>query len=115
VEAELEPVAAAHPRIWLAEVERQLQDPGGVAEAWLAERYARLLTLEFGYNRLHLFGPAGEEVTADRASSQYPLSAEPVAGLEVLGYDLPVREVRPGDPLRLGLYLRVRPPWFRQD
>lgn len=110
VKAELEPIVAAHPRIWLAEVEQQLQDPSGVAETWLAKRYARLLTLEFGYNRLHLFGPAGEEVTADRASPQHPLSAEPVAGLEVLGYDLPVREVRPGDPLRLGLYLRVRPP-----
>jgi len=105
-DAELAPVAGAHPRIWLAEVERHLQDPEGVAEAWLAERYARLLTLEFGYNRLYLFGPVGEEVTADGARPQYPLSAVPVAGLEVLGYDLPVREVRPGDPLRLGLYLR---------
>jgi hypothetical protein len=109
-DAELAPVAGAHPRIWLAEVERHLQDPEGVAEAWLAERYARLLTLEFGYNRLYLFGPVGEEVTADGARPQYPLSAVPVAGLEVLGYDLPVREVRPGDPLRLGLYLRAGPP-----
>lgn len=105
-EAELTPIAEAHPRIWLAEVERHLQDPEGVAEAWLARRYARLLTLESGYNRLYLFGPAGEEVTAEGARPQYSLSAVPVAGLEVLGYDLPVREVRPGDPLRLGLYLR---------
>ncbi|MGQ9803974.1 MAG: glycosyltransferase family 39 protein [Anaerolineae bacterium] len=105
-EAELTPIAEAHSRIWLAEVERHLQDPEGVAEAWLAGRYARLLALEFGHNRLYLFGPAGEEVTAEGARPQYPLSAVPVAGLEVLGYDLPVREVRPGDPLRLGLYLR---------
>ncbi len=104
-EDELAPIAEAHPRIWLEEVERHLQDPEGVAEAWLAERYARLLTLEFGYNCLHLFGPAGEEVTAEGARPQYPLSVS-ADGLEVLGYDLPVREVRPGDPLRLGLYLR---------
>ncbi|MFN3761730.1 MAG: hypothetical protein ACK4WK_00830 [Anaerolineae bacterium] len=109
-EAELAPIAGVHRRIWLAEVERHLQDPEGVAERWLAQRYARLVTLEFGYNRLYLFGPAGEEVTADGARPQYPLSAAPVAGLEVLGYDLPVREVRPGDPLRLGLYLRAGPP-----
>ena len=109
-DAELAPVAGEHSRLWLAEVERHLQDPEGVAEAWLAERYARLLMLEFGYNRLHLFGPTGEEVTAEGAGPQYSLSAAPVAGLEVLGYDLPVREVRPGDPLRLGLYLRVGPP-----
>ncbi len=104
-EDELAPIAEAHPRVWLAEVERHLQDPEGVAETWLAERYARLLTLEFGYNRLHLFGPAGEEVTAEGARPQCPLSVS-ADGLEVLGYDLPVREVRPGDPLRLGLYLR---------
>ncbi|MCX8066272.1 MAG: glycosyltransferase family 39 protein [Anaerolineae bacterium] len=107
---ELAPIAEAHTRIWLAQVERHLQDPEGAAEAWLAERYTRLLALEFGHNRLSLFGPAGEEVTADGAHPQYPLFATPVAGLEVLGYDLPVREVRPGDPLRLGLYLRAGPP-----
>ncbi|MCX7855828.1 MAG: hypothetical protein N2556_07640 [Anaerolineae bacterium] len=109
-ETELAPVAEAHPRIWLAEVERHLQDPEGVAEAWLAGRYTRLLTLEFGYNRLSLFGPAEEDVIAEGAHPQHALSARPVAGLEVLGYDLPVREVRPGDPLRLGLYLRAGPP-----
>lgn len=110
VEAELAPIAEARPRIWLAEVERHLQDPEGAAEAWLAERYARLLTLEFGYNRLHLFGPIGEEVTAEGARPRYPLSAIPVAGLKVLGYDLPVREVRLGDPLRVGLYLQTGQP-----
>lgn len=108
--AELQPIAEKTSRIWLAEVERHLQDPEGAAEAWLAERYARRLTLEFGYNRLHLFGPTGEEVTAEGARPQYPLSAIPVAGLEVLGYDLPVREVRPRDPLRLGLYLQTGRP-----
>jgi 4-amino-4-deoxy-L-arabinose transferase-like glycosyltransferase len=110
VETELTPIAGAHPRIWLAEVESHLQDPEGTAETWLAGRYARLLTLEFGYNRLYLFGLMEEDVTADGALPQYLLSAVPTAGLEVLGYDLPVREVRPGDPLRLGLYLRAGPP-----
>ncbi len=109
-EAELASIAQKHPRLWLAEVERHLQDPQGVARAWLSERHATLLALEFGYNRLYLFGPSGEEVTAEGAKPQYPLSAVPAAGLEVLGYDLPVREVRPGDPLRLGLYLRAGPP-----
>lgn len=110
VERELAPIAGEHPRIWLAEVERALQDPEGVAETWLSQRYARLLILGFGYNRLSLFGPAGEEVTAKGGMPQYPLSVAPLAGLEMLGYDLPVREVRPGDPLRLGLYLRAGPP-----
>ncbi|MBC7227146.1 MAG: glycosyltransferase family 39 protein [Thermoflexales bacterium] len=109
-EAELAPVAEAYRRVWLAQVESHLQDPEGAAKAWLSERYATLLTMEFGYNRLFLFGPAGGEATAERAYPQYPLFAAPVAGLEVIGYDLPVREVRPGDPLRLGLYLRAGPP-----
>jgi len=104
-DAELGSIAGAHPRIWLAEVEPHLQDPQGVARAWFSERYITLLALEFGRNRLYLFGPAREEVTAEWASPQYPLSFS-ADGLEVLGYDLPVREVRPGDPLRLGLYLR---------
>ncbi len=109
-EAELAPIVRAHPRIWLAEVERHLQDPEGVARAWLSERSTLLLTLEFGYNRLSLFGPAGDEVTAESGRPQYYLSAAPIAGLEILGYDLLVREVRPGDPLRLGLYLWAGPP-----
>jgi hypothetical protein len=100
------------PRIWLAQVESHLQDPQGAARAWLSGRYPLLLTLEFGHNRLDLFGPPGKAVTSDRAAPQYPFHVS-TAGLEVLGYDLPVREVRPGDPLRLGLYLRVGEPLVR--
>ncbi len=109
-EAELAPVMEKHARIWLAEVERHLQDPEGTAERWLTERCARLLTLTFGHNRLYLFGStrAGADVPAT-GTPQYPVGAQG-EDLEFVGYDLAVREVRPQDPLRVGLYLRARRP-----
>lgn len=110
-ETELAPIVAVHRRIWLAEVERHLQDPEGVAERWLTGRYARLLTLSFGYNRLSLFGSAGAEVPATGAPRSLPPKASmPGDDLEFRGYDLAVREVRPQDPLRVGLHLRARQP-----
>ncbi len=109
-ETELAPVTENHTRIWLAEVERHLQDPEGAAEEWLAGRYARLLTLTFGYNRLSLFGSAeaGAAVPATEMP-RYPVGARG-DDLEFPGYDLAVREVRPQDPLRVGLYLRALRP-----
>ena len=110
VEAELAPIAREHPRVWLAEVEAHMQDPQRVARAWLAERYPTLLSLGFGYNRLSLFDTGGTdgEVVAT-TPPQHPLDV-PLGPVTVVGYDLAVREVRPLDPLRLGLHLRVREP-----
>jgi mannosyltransferase len=106
VEQELAPLAAVHPRLWLAQVNAPMQDPEGLVEDWLDQRYARALSFGFAHNALTLYGPAGEiaSVNPGNLAPQYPLSASLAAGAELLGYDLPTPEFRSGDTIRLALY-----------
>ncbi len=106
----LENLAGEHERIWLAQVERNLQDPEGLVEAWLAERYERALTFDFAHNNLSLFVGKQISVTADQIPPQYVVEREIVPGVELVGYDLATREFRALDHVRLGLYLRVTEP-----
>lgn len=110
--AELEALAARHPRFWLVQLERHLEDPEGHAEAWLAARYTRVLHYDFGYNALSLFALADEEPLVPRWNTppQYPLERDLGAGVTLLGYDLPTSEFRPLDVVRLGLYLQADAP-----
>lgn len=103
----LENLAGEHDRIWLAQVERNLQDPEGLVEAWLAERYERALTFDFAHNNLSLFVGEQVSVTADQLPPQYRVDGQVVPGVELRGYDLATREFRPLDSVRVGLYLRV--------
>ncbi len=105
-------LTAQHERIWLAQVERALQDPEGLSEAWLAERYARPLSYDFAHNNLSLFAPDETlpTIPPENVRPQYPLEAEPAPGLRLLGYDLPTDEFRAGDTIRLGLYLHASQP-----
>lgn len=99
-------------RIWLVQVERALQDPEALTEAWLAERYARPLSYDFAHNNLSLFAPTETQPTVPPGNvrPQHALEATPLPGLELLGYDLPTDEFRAGDTIRLGLYLRASQP-----
>lgn len=108
----LETLAAAHPRLWLAQVERHLQDPDNRVEQWLAERYAQPLHFSFGYNALTLFTADADEpaVPPQNLPPPYPLWAELAPGVTMRGYDQSTREFRAGDTLRLGLYLEVTEP-----
>ena len=88
VEQELAPLAAVHPRLWLAEVNAPMQDPEGRVEGWLDQRYARTLGFGFAHNALTLYAPAGEAagVNPGNLAAQYSLSASLGAGAELLGY-----------------------------
>jgi hypothetical protein len=101
-----------HQRIWLVQVERALQDPEGLTEAWLAERYVRPLSYDFAHNNLSLFAPTASRPTIppDRVAPQYPESLTLAPGVSLVGYDLPTDEFRAGDTIRLGLYLRATQP-----
>jgi uncharacterized membrane protein len=106
VEGELLPLATAHPRLWLAEVNAPLQDEHDLVGRWLDTNYSRILHFGFSHNALSLFAPAGEVAQVDPANlaPQHPLSAALDSGGQLLGYDLPTTEFRPGDTIRLALY-----------
>lgn len=106
VDQELAPLAANHPRLWLAQVNAPMQDPENLVTQWLDQRCSRILSFGFAHNALTLFAPAGT-VAKVRLSSiipQYPLRASLGKGAELLGYDLPTQEFRPGDTVHLALY-----------
>ena len=110
--AELGALAAQHPRLWLVQLERSLEDPENHAETWLAAHYTRVLHYDFGYNALSLFATGDEETLVPRWNTppQHPLERELGAGVTLLGYDLPTSEFRPLDVVRLGLYLHASAP-----
>ncbi len=105
----LKDIAAQHERLWLAEVERALQDPEGRVEAWLMARYARALSFNFGYNRLSLFSAQSEEPAATNPPP-IPLQAALASGVALQGYAQPTHEFRALDQATLLLYLRVTTP-----
>ncbi len=106
----LSELSAAHDRIWLAQVEQDLQDPERLVERWLAERYARRLSFTFEHNRLTLFAEEEGPITAEGFPPQHTLEAMVAPGVELLGFDLLTQEFRPLDALRPALYFRVTQP-----
>jgi hypothetical protein len=109
VESELAPLAEQHPRLWLASFERSLQDPGDLARGWLDRNLTGTLSVPLGHNDLRLYAERDQAPTVDAGAfqPQYPLSApRPVTGeTSLIGYDLATTEFRPGDTVRLALYL----------
>jgi 4-amino-4-deoxy-L-arabinose transferase-like glycosyltransferase len=106
VDHELEPLAEKHPRLWLASMERGLQDPDNVVQPWLDAHRRAALHVDQGYNSLRLYVEGGE-VPLVSTTFQPQVRLDAVHGGDVLvGYDLPAREHRPGDQVNLGLYVR---------
>jgi hypothetical protein len=108
VGSELGEIVARHPRIWLALVESSLQDPEGLVERWMDERYEKPLSFAFAHNKLSLYTAEQikPSVIPDNLDIQYPLYLS-LGGNELLGYDLPSFEHRPGDTAHLALYLLI--------
>ena len=106
VEGQLAPIAASHVRLWLAEVNAPMQDPEGLVENWLGQRYTRVLSHEFAHNALSLFASEGATLCVDpkNLAPQHPLSAPLDRASRLLGYDLPTSEFRPDDTIHLALY-----------
>jgi mannosyltransferase len=110
VDQELALLAAAHPRLWLAQVDASMQDPDGLAAEWLDHRYTRALDMTFGHNALTLFAPAGREarLDPDNIPPQHGLTAVLGTGGTLLGYDLATSQFRPGDTAHLALYYSAK-------
>ena len=104
VAAQLAPLTAQHRRIWLAYFESALQDPQALAQGWLRERNNELYAARFDHNSLWLYADEGPLRVAEPAFPQHV----PALGLppqpNLVGYDLPTAEFRPGDTVRLALY-----------
>ncbi|WP_448601289.1 hypothetical protein [Thermoflexus hugenholtzii] len=112
VERELEGILRAHPRIWLARVESHLQDPEGWVERWLDAHLHRALEFPFGHNGLVLYVTSPQETAVPaenlaRLNEIYRLKDPP--GI-FLGYDRVGRVFRPGETMRIGLYLQPGRP-----
>jgi 4-amino-4-deoxy-L-arabinose transferase-like glycosyltransferase len=113
VEAELGPLSERHERLWLASIERTLQDPDNVVEAWLDAHRTSVLHVSQGHNYLRLYANEGTRAVIDihTAPPQQVVSG-PVIGLGegvvATGYDLPTTEFRPGDVVRPGIYAQAR-------
>ncbi len=97
VEQSLAPLAQAHRRVWLAEVEKNLQDPDGLLASWLDSNCHVVWREEYGYNRLTLY-----------SADQKPPVISTWTGLAP--YDLPVREAGAGDVAHLVAYLETSQP-----
>lgn len=105
VDAELAPLHEQHERLWLASVERAMQDPDNLVESWLNARRTAVLNVDQDYNFLRLY-------TLDGALPALRVDAEPqfpvLSGIRgLLGYDLPVQEFRPGDVLQAAIYVQA--------
>ncbi|MFN3928859.1 MAG: hypothetical protein ACK4OK_04400, partial [Thermoflexus sp.] len=112
VEAELREIVARHPRIWLARVESHLQDPEGWVERWLDAHRSRALTFSFGHNALILYASSPEEPEVPLQNmlhnDRIHLPVNPSGAL--LGYDQLGRIFRPGEIVRVGLYVQANEP-----
>ncbi|MEA3459968.1 MAG: glycosyltransferase family 39 protein, partial [Chloroflexota bacterium] len=106
VASELEGIASSHPRLWLALADAPMQDPQGLVEKWLDERYAKPISIALYHNELHLYTTEPAEPEVSNLNPQHPLNVQ-LGENELLGYDLPTTEYRPGDTAHLGLYWRV--------
>ncbi|MCC6906262.1 MAG: glycosyltransferase family 39 protein [Anaerolineae bacterium] len=93
VEAQMAQAAGGAERVWLVGIEAGIQDPDGLARAWLDAHYRPALSVNYDYNALVLYTIDG---------------AQPALNDGTPWAVLPTREFRPGDTVHLGL--RVEAP-----
>jgi mannosyltransferase len=121
----LEKLSAEYERIWLAEIDPHLSDPGGMAVRWLDARYPQAFRRHYGPNTLTLYAPQAD---SPRLSGEYvpqhPLVSQ-VADGALSGWEMPIDtlgpprdgvaataylallwEQAPSDAVRVGLYDR---------
>ncbi len=114
VERVLAPLAQNHKRVWLAEVEKNLQDSDGLLAGWLDKNRHAVWREGYGYNRLSLYSIDNElpiaNVRMGYSSERWVIYYWGMVEVELLGYDLPVREVGPGDVAHLVAYFKYDEP-----
>ncbi len=100
-------IVAEHPRVWLVEVDRQLQDPDGRVLAWLSDHSSRALSEGYGANALHLFAWHGRPPRVTQLDGSWP-SVRPWAGRPEPGFQplvgLPATVAMPGDTPSVTLF-----------
>jgi 4-amino-4-deoxy-L-arabinose transferase-like glycosyltransferase len=109
VERVLVPLAQNHKRVWLAEVEKNLQDPDSLLAGWLDQNRNGVWREGYGYNRLSLYSVENKPPVVGGRYGQYLVTGE-LDNAVVLRYDLPVQEVGPGDAARVVAYLKTDRP-----
>ena len=99
----LEELLREHPRVWLAEVDRGLQDPDDRVEAWLNDHRPRVLSEGYGANALHLYAANGAppRVTMHDLLLPYTVEDSPPMGARRGVFGLPTSDLRPGDHVRI--------------
>lgn len=106
----LSPILAQHPGVWLLmSPDSLVQDPQGLIPAWLDSHAREVVNLKHGDKRLLLYSQEPRNlcvISPANLEIQHPLSRELAPGLWLEGYDLPLREVRTGDLLRVVSYWR---------
>jgi len=95
--------------VWLAEVEKNLQDADGLLAGWLDKNRNVVWRENYGYNRLSLYSVENKPPVVDGWYGQYLVTGE-LDNADVLRYDLPVQEVGPGDTARMVAYLKTDQP-----
>ncbi len=110
----LSPVWVDHQGVWLVVTpDSSINDPLGEVPAWLAARATRVVEYRFTDKVLRFYARteerAGEaQKLALSVEPSHPVQADLWPGLQLVGYDQPVREIRGGDILHLLLYFRRR-------
>jgi len=110
VDQVLAPLVQNHKRIWLAEVEKNLQDPDGLLASWLDKNRNAVWREGYGYNRLTLYS-VDAELPLDTEWTGDHLQQADIGGGVLQGYDLPVRQVEPGDVVHMAAYVQVTSPF----
>jgi len=110
VDQVLVPLASSHKRVWLAEVEKNLQDADGLLAGWLDKNRNVVWREGYGYNRLSLYSSGQAPPVVAGRMGDYSQVGD-VGMAELLAYDLPVRQVEPGDVAHLVMYLKVNAPF----
>jgi len=98
--------------VWLVAIPDALAtDPQRLLETRLARELPKQFERAFGDKRLALFAPAPRDlinVSRENFAPQFARAQKIADGLELLGFDLSVREARAGDILRVVTYWNAR-------
>ena len=99
-------LSGSYRRFWLAEVDVGITDPDRLVRSWLDQHHSEAWARAFGPNVLYLFGPDGRAPTLTDNGYEPIIVRDMRVGTSgrLLGWDLPVKTLTPGDTIRLALH-----------
>ena len=103
-EEDLDAIAARYRRLWLVELDHELQDPDRFVFGWLSQHRRLALSEGYGPNALHLFNADGAPPQANSANADWPgLVTWSLVELQYLVIWPPVEQLYPGDQFNVTL------------